>query len=105
MKTLIKKFVNKETIVYLIFGILTTVVNYFIFWIFNSRFKVPVLIANVIAFIVAVIFAFIPIKYLYLRVKVLPLRYFSLSLWDLQVQEYSLSYLKKVFLQLQHVFI
>lgn len=62
MKTLIKKFVNKETIVYLIFGILTTVVNYFIFWIFNSRFKVPVLIANVIAFIVAVIFAFITNK-------------------------------------------
>ena len=62
MKTLIKKFVNKETIVYLIFGILTTAVNYFVFWIFNSMFKVPVLIANVIAFIVAVIFAFITNK-------------------------------------------
>lgn len=62
MKTLIKKFINKETIVYLIFGVLTTAVNYFIFWLFNGRFEVPVLIANVIAFIIAVIFAFITNK-------------------------------------------
>ena len=61
MKNLIRKLINRETIVYLIFGVLTTVVNYIIFWLCRRIF-IPVLIANIISWVGAVIFAFITNK-------------------------------------------
>jgi putative flippase GtrA len=66
---LFKKYVNRETILYVIFGVLTTIVNYVAFFIFDSAFgkadlfgKYGYLIANIIAWIAAVIFAFITNK-------------------------------------------
>ena len=61
MKNLIHKLINRETIVYLVFGVMTTVVNYIIFWLCRRIF-IPVLIANIIAWVGAVIFAFITNK-------------------------------------------
>lgn len=58
----LKKFINKETIVYVIFGVLTTAVNYLVFWLCKSKLGIGTLVANIIAFIVAVIFAFITNK-------------------------------------------
>lgn len=56
----------KEGILYLIFGVLTTIVNYVSFYLFykvlfNANHE---LIANLIAFILAVAFAFVTNKYI-----------------------------------------
>lgn len=57
----IKKLLNKETLLYLVFGVATTVVNYVVFTLFyNVLFQNEnSLTANLIAFIVAVVFAFV----------------------------------------------
>lgn len=61
MKELIKKFLNRETIFYLIFGTLTTIVDLIIYqtalWL-----GIHYLIAQGIAWVVAVAFAFITNK-------------------------------------------
>lgn len=62
MKTFIKKFLNRETIVYVIFGVLTTAVNYISYWFLRSKLEIPFLIANTIAWIISVLFAFITNK-------------------------------------------
>ena len=61
MKKLIQKFLNKETITYVIFGVLTTAVNYVSYWLFRKA-DISFLIANVMAWIVAVCFAYITNK-------------------------------------------
>lgn len=57
MKDLIQK--NKEVIMYLIFGVLTTVVNIVVYYIFNDVLQVHYMISNVIAWILSVLFAYI----------------------------------------------
>jgi len=54
---IIQKICNRETISYLIFGVLTTLVDLIIFWICN-RAGIYVAVSNIIANIGAVIFAF-----------------------------------------------
>ena len=49
----------KEKLLYLFFGGLTTLVDLVVFWLFFSVFGVNELIANVIAWIAAVLFAFV----------------------------------------------
>ncbi len=58
--TKIKNLVSKyeEIIGYLIFGGLTTVVNIVVFYLFDSVFEVHYLIANAIAIVVSILFAF-----------------------------------------------
>lgn len=46
----------KEPLLYLFFGVLCTIVNIFSFWIFTKAF--PPLVANVIAWIISVAFAY-----------------------------------------------
>lgn len=57
MKDRIQK--NKEVIMYLIFGVLTTVVNIVVYYIFNDVLQVHYMISNVIAWILSVLFAYI----------------------------------------------
>ncbi len=57
----LKKLLNRETILYLVFGVATTAVNYIVFyavyeWIFHQESS---LTANGAAFVAAVIFAFV----------------------------------------------
>ena len=56
-----KKLLNRETIMYLIFGVATTVVNYVVFWLIYDLIcgKDHSLLANGAAFVAAVIFAFV----------------------------------------------
>ena len=56
-----KRFVNRETVLYLIFGVLTTLVNYIVFFLCYELLLggKGSLIANAAAFIAAVIFAFV----------------------------------------------
>ena len=56
-----KKLFNRETILYVVFGVLTTAVNYAAYY-FCRFLDVDYRIANVIAWIFAVIFAFITNK-------------------------------------------
>ncbi len=67
MKELIKKLVNKETVTYLVFGVLTTVVNLGVFKLFDLIFTSVTetdltLVTNFIAWVFAVIFAFVTNK-------------------------------------------
>jgi putative flippase GtrA len=54
-------FIKGETGLYLIFGGLTTVVNYVFFWV-SLKLSLPVIAANTIAFIFAVAFAYVTNK-------------------------------------------
>jgi len=55
-----KKFLNRETVSYLIFGVLTTVVNYVVFHLcYTAMGARGSVLANAIAFVAAVIFAFV----------------------------------------------
>ena len=57
-----KKYVNRETVTYVIFGVLTTAVNYAVYYPLRSL-GVNYLISNVIAWVVAVTFAFFTTKH------------------------------------------
>ena len=60
IKKLLIKY--KEQILYLIFGFLSTLLNIVIFFILNSTLSIEYQIANIIAWIIVVIFAFITNK-------------------------------------------
>lgn len=63
VKTVIKKlwnlFVNRETITYGIAGVSTTVVNFIAYHVFCNMMGIPNLIANAIAWVIAVVFAYV----------------------------------------------
>lgn len=63
MRDLLKKIFNRETISYLIFGVLTTAVNYLVFWLIIEPFgDDAALWANVVAFVAALIFSYVTNK-------------------------------------------
>lgn len=63
MKKLLQKLINRETLTYLIFGVLTTLVNYVVFWLFDRLLTEHwVLVTNAIAFVAAVAFAYVTNK-------------------------------------------
>ena len=57
----LKKLLNRETILYIVFGVATTVVNYIVFHLLYNVLwhQENSLIANAAAFVAAVIFAFV----------------------------------------------
>lgn len=63
VKTVIKKlwklFVNRETITYGIAGVSTTIVNFIAYHLFCNILGIPNLIANAIAWVIAVAFAYV----------------------------------------------
>ena len=63
MKKLLEKLLNRETITYLIFGVLTTVLNWILFWLgtklFGDRYA---LLINVFCFVAAASFAYVTNK-------------------------------------------
>lgn len=56
IKSLVSRY--EEVIGYLVFGVLTTVVNIVVFYLFDSVFEVHYLVANAIAIVVSILFAF-----------------------------------------------
>lgn len=62
MNNIIKKFLNKETITYTIFGVLTTVVDYVASYIFFYKIGFSEITSNNIAWVLAVAFAYITNK-------------------------------------------
>lgn len=57
------KFLKKETISYLIFGVLTTLVDIVIFFICNKVCNIEYILATLIAWILAVLFAYVTNKF------------------------------------------
>ena len=57
----LKKLLNRETILYIVFGVATTVVNYIVFHLLYNVLwhQENSLVANAVAFVAAVIFAFV----------------------------------------------
>ena len=53
---------HQEGMRYLVFGALTTIVNIFIFIIFSKAFNLSTTVSNIIAWIIAVLFAYITNK-------------------------------------------
>ncbi len=67
MKSIIQKLINKETITYLVFGVLTTVVNFVVFEACDRVFEKTVtvdltLLTNIIAWVASVAFAYVTNK-------------------------------------------
>ena len=58
IKVLIKKVCTKEVILYIIFGVLTTIIHLAVFALLNSAFKINENLANAIAIIIAVLVAY-----------------------------------------------
>ena len=58
IKGIIKKILTREVILYIVFGVLTTAVSYITFWLFGTVLGVHYLIANIISWICAVLFAY-----------------------------------------------
>ena len=58
IKELIKKFCTKEVILYLIFGVLTTLVNFVSFYVLNKLVGWEENLSNFIAIVLAVLFAY-----------------------------------------------
>lgn len=59
MKLLIK---YKEQISYLFFGVLTTLLNVFLFWLFTEKLHLKASVANIPAAIICIVFAYVTNK-------------------------------------------
>ena len=64
LKEIMKKVLTKEVILYIIFGVFTTLVNLVSFFVMNSIFKWIQNLSNFIAILIAVLFAYITNKHL-----------------------------------------
>ena len=62
MNKLINKFLNRETIIYVIFGVLTTIVDFVTFGLLYYNLNLREVLANTIAWFLAVAFAYITNK-------------------------------------------
>ncbi len=58
----LSKILNKEFILYLVFGVLTTLIDTIVYFIANYNLKINYLISNCIAWVMAVLFAYITSK-------------------------------------------
>ena len=63
IKKLWDRMFTREVLTYLLFGVLTTVVNYVVFWLtLRLGGEELVLVANALAFVASVIFAYVTNK-------------------------------------------
>lgn len=69
MNNLIKKILNREAIVYTVFGVLTTVVDFLIFGLLYYVSGLGEIVSNTSAWVVAVLFAFVTNKIFVFKAK------------------------------------
>ena len=62
MQSLLSKFINYETVSYLVVGILTTIISIVVFAVCHRKMKMGTIVSNVISWIIAVAFAFVANK-------------------------------------------
>jgi putative flippase GtrA len=77
MRNLYKRY--KEMILYIVFGVLTTAVNYGVYFLFAHPVGFSVAVSNIIAWLAGVLFAFVTNKLLVFESKSLSARVF---LWE-----------------------
>lgn len=70
IKQIIGKVCNKETILYIIFGVITTAVDFAAFSLLYYVIGANEVVANTIAWVLAVMVAFITNKLIVLKIKV-----------------------------------
>jgi len=58
MKVLLRKVLNKELILYIVFGVLTTLVSFVTYYFFGTILGLHYLLANILSWIAAVLFAY-----------------------------------------------
>ncbi len=58
-QTLIAKFLNYETISYLIAGVLTTILSIVVFAVCYRKMKMSTVLSNIISWVIAVVFAYV----------------------------------------------
>lgn len=63
IKDKIINLINKETILYIIFGVFTTIVDATVFYIFNDIIGVKYILSTIVAWVVAVLFAYMTNKF------------------------------------------
>lgn len=61
-KSIYKKLFNKEVILYLIFGVLTTLVDTIVFYLANYKLNIHYVVSTCLAWIFAVLFAYVTNK-------------------------------------------
>lgn len=59
INTIIKKLMTKEVILYIVFGVFTTIVNIATFYVLTKYCHIEENVSNIIAIIIAVIFAYV----------------------------------------------
>lgn len=63
MRKLIAKFVNRETISYLIFGVIATIMNIVLFYLFVTVGPMPTALGNILDTIICVLFQYVTNHY------------------------------------------
>lgn len=58
IKKIIEKVLTKEVMLYIVFGVLTTLVNLVVFWILNNILNWDENVSNIIAIITSILFAY-----------------------------------------------
>ena len=58
LKNIIKKVINKETFLYLVFGVLVTLLNIILFYIFVTRMKMSTFYGNLLDTILCILFQY-----------------------------------------------
>ena len=58
LKNIIKKVINKETFLYLVFGVLVTLLNIILFYIFVTRMKMSTFYGNMLDTILCILFQY-----------------------------------------------
>ena len=56
--SLIKKLANKETFLYLFFGVLATILNILLFYLFVNIWKLPTGIGNILDTVICILFQY-----------------------------------------------
>lgn len=72
---IISRLKDKELISYLVFGVLTTVVNYMIYFSSTKIFHINYIIGNILAWFFSVIFAYITNKFFVFANKLIELKH------------------------------
>ena len=58
IKKIVKKILNKDVMLYIFFGVLTTIVNFVTFYLLNGVMNIDGNISNLVAIPLAIIFAY-----------------------------------------------
>lgn len=69
IKKIKEKFLTREIVMYLVFGILTTLVNWVTYFVLVDIFNIEENISNIIAIILSILFAYITNSYIVFKTK------------------------------------